>query len=227
LNLEGTWEDNYSTHHTISSDVWLSSSEYGESSYHVSTFDNDAMWAVAQNDASNTYNPEAWSVFDWAMDSAGALYYCQSSYDLATEEDAVGATHADATDLTGGCSTFAWTMLRTALDITGSYVDSYGTAHSVSAFSWTSSSEYGDSSYHVSTADNEGMWLIAQNDASNSYNPEAWSVFDWTMDSTGALYYCQSSFDLATEEEALIADHADATDLDGGCSTFAWTPLTP
>ena len=111
IALEGTWEDNYSTEHTISAFIWHMSSEYGDSSYHVSSFDNEGMWLVAQNDASNTYNPESWSVFDWAVDAEGALYYCQSSYDQATEEEALGAPHADATDLEGGCSTFPWTPL--------------------------------------------------------------------------------------------------------------------
>ena len=30
-------------------------------------------------------------------------------------------------------------------------------------------------------------WLVAQNDSNNSYNPDLWSKFEWTMDSDEVL----------------------------------------
>ena len=66
-------------------------------------------------------------------------------------------------------------------------------------------------------------YLIAENDAGNSYNPGLFSKFEWTMDN-GDLYYCQSAYNAATAADAMNAA-ADATDIAAGCGGFGWTGL--
>ena len=69
---------------------------------------------------------------------------------------------------------------------------------------------------------------MAQNGPDNSYNPSLWSRFDWTYDDTGALYYCQSAYNAATQAEAAAASEPDASAPGlGGCGSFLWTALTP
>ena len=93
----------------------------------------------------------------------------------------------------------------------------------MSPFEWSTSSEWGDSLFHVTDYSNEGSWIVAQNDEYNEYNPLLWSKFEWTWDADGELYYCQSAYDAATEEDAFAAEGADATDLSGGCGGFGWS----
>jgi hypothetical protein len=215
LDLIGTYTDSWGGTQTVTDETWLTG--YG-SLFHISQFDNDAGSLIAQNDSGNAYNPDLFSKFEWTMNNEG-LYYCQSAFDAATEEDAMNAT-ANATDLTAGCGGFGWTELRNELDISGSFLDSWGSTHSIDAFAWI----IGSSSFHVLESDNDLEYLIAQNDSGNGYNPDLFSKFEWTMDNE-AWYYCQSAYNAATAEDAMDAA-ADATDLTAGCGGFAWSSLT-
>ena len=217
LDLTGDYTDSWGGAHSINAFAWTS----GSSVYHISQSDNEANWAVAQNDAANSWNPELWSKFEWTTDANGGWFYCQSAYDAATEEDAMAAA-ADASDLATGCGGFGWSEFRADLDLTGDYTDSWGGAHSINAFAWTS----GSSVYHISQSDNEANWAVAQNDAANSWNPELWSKFEWTTDANGGWFYCQSAYDAATEEDAMAAA-ANTSDLVTGCGGFEWSELTP
>jgi hypothetical protein len=105
------------------------------------------------------------------------------------------------------------------LTIVGDYVDEWGDMHTITEASWTNAG----GTFHISSYDDGAGWLVAQNDAQNEFNPELWSRFEWTW-SGDALYYCQSVFDGATEDDAL-AGSADPADLEMGCSGFAWTHL--
>ena len=113
--------------------------------------------------------------------------------------------------------------MRESLDIEGTWEDEFGSAHDITAFEW-SSVGWGSSLFHISDASNEEGWLVAQNDEDNEYNPELWSKFEWAWDDDGNLYYCQSTYAAATEEDAFAAARTDADDLDGvGCGGFPWT----
>lgn len=105
------------------------------------------------------------------------------------------------------------------LGIVGDYVDEWGDTHTITEASWTNAG----GAFHISSYDDAAGWLVAQNDAQNQFNPELWSRFEWTW-SGDALYYCQSVFDGATEDDAL-AGSADPMDLEMGCGGFAWTHL--
>lgn len=212
----GTYSDAWGGSQTINEDTWADG--YG-AIFHISQYDNNGGFLIAQNDAANEYNPELWSKFQWTT-TDDALYYCQSIYDAATEEDAMGA-NADASDLVTGCGGFGWTELRTELDLTGDFIDNYGTPHSINAFSWMMDT----SIFHILEYSNEEDWAIAQNDSAYSYNPDLYSKFEWMTDSTGAIFYCQSDFDAETAEEAMTAA-ADKADLETGCDGWPWSQLT-
>ena len=137
-----------------------------------------------------------------------ALIACgDKTEDTAMSEDTAVVDTSDTTD---------------ALEFIGSYTDSWGGTLEVTADSITDG--YGNA-FHISTFDNDGNWLVAQNDAANEYFPELWSLFDWTLDGE-QLYYCQAVYDAATADDAQSAAHADSSDLESGCGGFGWTGLT-
>lgn len=116
------------------------------------------------------------------------------------------------------------------LAITGSYVDGFGGKHEVAAETWVQTSDFGEgpksSTFHLTQHDNGKRWVVGQNDEANEFSPSKWSRFDWVT--TGAkLYFCQTTYDAATEAAALAATPADSADLANGCNGFAWSELTP
>lgn len=104
--LIGKYNDNYGGSHIISNTVWFD----GYSLYHITQFDNDKDFIIAQNDKKNGYNPEKWSRFDYVIDGE-KIHICQIAYDKATEADALAADDADRTDLEKGCNGSPWTEL--------------------------------------------------------------------------------------------------------------------
>lgn len=124
--------------------------------------------------------------------------------------------------------TASGTVTGDALQIAGSYVDQWGTEHSISDTDWQQS--FGTASLYafaITQFDNDAQFVIAQNGPSNGYNPDLWSRFDWTDDGMGGLWYCQTAYSAATEDEALMTAPADSSDLAYGCGGFGWTNLTP
>ena len=86
---------------------------------------------------------------------------------------------------------------------------------------------YGDSAYSITQYSNDDMYIIAQNDSNNTYNPIV-ECFDWTVDANNDVYICQIAYDAATEADALNTVAADATDpATGGCGGFTWSLVTP
>jgi hypothetical protein len=218
LEIIGSYVDDYGFDHEITQTEW----ETMGSVFHITQFSNADDYAVAQNDAANAYNPNLWSRFDWTRDANGDLFYCQISYDAATEAAALAATGADRGDLSAGCSGFAWSKLSEPLEIRGNWVDDYGFDHEITQTEWKTMG----SIFHITQFSNVADFAVAQNDAANAYNPNLWSRFDWTRDRGGDLFYCQIAYDAATEEAALAATGADRGDLSTGCSGFAWSKLT-
>jgi hypothetical protein len=107
LEIIGSYTDDFGGSHEISTDTWTMD---GIGVFHLSSFDNEAGYVVAQNDADNEYNADQWSRMDWTYDGDD-LYFCQPVFDAESEEDAVDAPGADADDLATGCGTFAWSQL--------------------------------------------------------------------------------------------------------------------
>jgi hypothetical protein len=111
IEVGGVHVDSWATDITVTDTTWTQVSTVGTSIFAISQFDNADDWAVAQNDAANTYNPNLWSRVDWTT-YQGDLYVCQTAYDAADEATAVATTAADATDpTTAGCGGFSWSLL--------------------------------------------------------------------------------------------------------------------
>jgi hypothetical protein len=112
----------------------------------------------------------------------------------------------------------------TGLAIAGTYTDEFGTEHVVDDVSWTQTFPGSSpTTWTITSYDNDGMFVIAQNSPDDPYNPDLWSRFDWT----GDVHYCQAAFGAATEADALATPRPDDADLEAGCGGFPWTDLTP
>ncbi|MFT4979505.1 MAG: hypothetical protein ACI8S6_005416, partial [Myxococcota bacterium] len=217
LAVSGSYDDAWGSTHLVSAFSW----DIGTSTFAISQADDAGQWAVAQNGADNSWNPELWSRFDWAWDSDSTLYYCQTAYAAASEAEALAAS-ADSSDLSSGCGGFSWTAMRPSLSINGTWTDGWGGGHIVTAWAWTS----GESGYSITESSDDEGWIVAQNGTDNSWNPELWSRFDWTWHTDGTLYFCQTAYAAATEADARATPAADATDpTASGCGSFSWTSL--
>ena len=122
LEIIGSYGDAWGGVHEITGESWTmtyAASDTGSadsvSVFAIASYDNEAEYLVAQNDAANEWNPGLWSRFDWTTDTSGGLYYCQIAYDAASAEDAAAVDTADHADVEAGCNGFAWTAL-TPLD---------------------------------------------------------------------------------------------------------------
>jgi hypothetical protein len=109
IEIAGDWTDEWGSMHTISDTQWQQDADV----YALTSFDNDLAFAVGQNGPDNAFNPDLWSRFDWAWVGTD-LFYCQTSFDAASEADAESTARPDDTDpATGGCGgMFPWTKLN-------------------------------------------------------------------------------------------------------------------
>ena len=228
LAVYGVWDDT-AGFHAVTDHAWLLWASWGTSRYDITQSSAAGGWLVAQNAASNQYNPGQWSKFEW-FQGGGQLYYCQSEFGAVSEAAALAATAADQGNVNGGCGGFAWSTLdatSVAIEVGGVNVDEWATEHTVTDDVWVQASSFGTGIYNISQFDNTDNFAIAQNDASNTLNPSLWSRLDWTW-YQDAFYVCQTAFDAADEAAALATAPADATDPPtGGCGGFSWSNLTP
>ncbi|NOZ01038.1 MAG: hypothetical protein GXP54_04015 [Deltaproteobacteria bacterium] len=112
------------------------------------------------------------------------------------------------------------------LAIAGSWVDDFGGTHLITNDTWTMGASM-SGVFHITSYDNDSHYIIAHNDDANQFSPGLYSRFDWTFFDQ-VLYFCQSSFDAKTEDQALATAAADPTDpTAGGCGGFPWSKLTP
>ena len=110
IAIAGSYTDGWGGDHEITNTSWA---QYGgTTNFAIVSYDNDEQMAIAQNDSANAYNPDLWSRFDWHTDGDGNLWYCQGTYDAATQADAESAAAPDTSDpANSGCGTFSWTQL--------------------------------------------------------------------------------------------------------------------
>lgn len=219
-DVVGNFADNYDGTHTISATKWIN----GTSKYILTKNKTASHYIIAQNGPINPYNPSKYSRFDWVK-SGSDLYYCQSAYNKDSAVDAEAVTTSDSTDLTSGCSGFAWSQISTISDIVGNFTDNYKNPHTVLAAQWFN----GKSEYKLTKSDTTNKFFIGLNSAGNAYNASKYSRFDWTKDSSsGQVYYCQSAYDKATAAGAEAVTTSDSSDpANSGCGGFAWSQLTP
>lgn len=114
IAIAGVYEEDFGAGevavHTITDETWLQESSFGDTLYHLDSWDNDARWAVAQGDETNDFAPGLYAKFTWLWESE-TLYYCTAVFDAASAEDAEAAPGGDESDLETGCSGFPWSRL--------------------------------------------------------------------------------------------------------------------
>jgi len=225
LEIIGRYMDDFDTSHVITKTEWTSRSSYGTSVSHISQYDNEQDFIIAQNDSEKSWNPDKWSRFDYTVKN-GAIYYCQTAYDKETEEEALATPAADKTDpANAGCAGNPWTKLhKDIVEIIGRYADAWGGNHIISNTAWFQPSEWGDSLFHITQFDSVDNVIIAHNDETHPWNPNQWSRFDYIV-KEGKIYYCQITFNKETEEAALAVTTADRNDLAAGCNANPWSEL--
>ncbi len=113
------------------------------------------------------------------------------------------------------------------LEIIGAYADDFGTTHTITADLWTMDFGGDPATFDVLQYSNADDYLVAQNGAGNAFNPGLYSRFDWSS-YQNELYFCQGTFDAASEAEAAAAESPDPSGpTAGGCGGFPWSRLTP
>jgi len=233
LVIAGAYGDGYASHR-IDDEVWV----LGSSLFELLDFSNEEHWAIAHNDPENEYSPGAFSRFDWTIED-GQLYYCQTEFEAASEEEAREAEPSDADDLVTGCAgVFPWSLL-TPISVVGSYTDDFHGTHTITPSAWL----MGDSVFHLLEFSNDETWAVAQNDCANPYSPGLYSRFDWVGGAAGsgagggagaggadaggsAIYFCQTGYNLESAAAASALPPADGSDLAQGCSGYSWSKLT-
>eukprot|EP00729_Bicosta_minor_P015939 gene15939-16233_t len=106
----------------------------------------------------------------------------------------------------------------------GVWVDDYGDTHNITSSCW---SQGRDNNYNIKYTDRNGTFLVAQNDAGNTWDAGEWSRYDWVFNKSIPLPYefgfCMAAWNASTEEGAKQAIGVDYNDLYKGC--FGW-PFT-
>jgi len=226
LTIIGSYADDFGQDHAVTDSSWIITGFGNTSVFNFVSYDNTERTIIAHNAADNPFNPDLWSRFDWTTHE-GELWYCQSVIDGATEDDAraPAAAASDHSPDTTGCAGYAWSRVRTPLNIRGTYEDIYNGTHVITQTTWTQTYPTDTSLFNITTFDNDAGIVIAQNDASNLHLPERWSRLDWVTNDAG-VWYCQASSDSMTEGDAQAATAPDRSDpATSGCSGYSWTRL--
>ena len=114
-------------------------------------------------------------------------------------------------------------------EISGTYTETTGfgdITHVIGPTLWTQTfQDGGQFIFHIKEFDNSADFLLAQNDAANTFSPNLFSRFDWTF-TQNSLFYCQSVFD-APDLDTARAGSADRNNLVSGCGVdnFPWSEL--
>lgn len=196
----------------------------GSSGYQITQYDNDNRFLIAQNDSNNSQYPDQFSRYDWMTGEHGQVWFCHTTGQAASEEAALATAAPDGTDpANGGCGNRHWNILQVMLPIDGTWNDGFAD-HVIEESTWNIG---GNSNFLIRWIAPTEDYLIAQNHWDNPYFPELWSRFDWHIDDTGAVYYCQSAYNAADQAAAEAVTGADASDMTAGCGGFAWSLLTP
>lgn len=208
----------------------VSFSWYDEGDVTITRYDNAEAFLVGQNAADDPFNPDKWSRFDWAPRDEGGYYWCQTVFAADTEEDAATAEPADAGDVATGCGGFPWSVITEGqgpIAIAGAWFDGF-TTHTIDSDVWVQAfGPESSATYAIVSFDNARGVAIAQNDEGNDVAGGLWSRFDFAF-IDGRRWYCTTTYDSATREDAEAAAAADASDpANGGCATFPWSPLDP
>ncbi|MCO4769470.1 MAG: hypothetical protein KDA24_05520 [Deltaproteobacteria bacterium] len=229
FSIFGVFDDGFGSGIAVNDEAWLSWSEFGTSRYDIVSMDEQNQLIIAQNASTNGFAPDLWSRFEWTEEQ-GAGYFCQSVYEGASEQAAIDATPADASDLVAGCGGFGWSALTAdpaRIAIAGVHTDEYTGDNTITDTEWSVMTGDDLARFAITQFDNAAGYAIAQNGSKNTFNADLWTRFDF-VEVDGGWWSCTTAYDAATEADALATAAADATSPStGGCGGFPWTNLTP
>ena len=107
----------------------------------------------------------------------------------------------------------------------GKFTDDYGSTHIVSDTLWSHGSQL---HYRIVKWNEEGQYLIAQNDAANPSDGTLWTRIDWMPLPEMAPYewgFCLSAYKAATAAEAEATLVANRATPRTGCNGFPFTRM--
>ena len=161
-----------------------------------------------------------------AMPDASVGSDAQVSDAVATSDVPVVTDAFVAVDAPLAVDAFVPADAPASIAIAGRYMDEFGGTHVVTNTRWDTSGMGFMLGFRITRFDNTAGVAIAQNDASNMYNPSLFSRFEYFRVGS-ALYMCQSPYDAASEAAAMSAPASDRMNLMSGCGGFGWSVLTP
>jgi len=115
---------------------------------------------------------------------------------------------------------------KSGLNIKGGWVENYGAYITITDTQWYEVASWGTSIYTI--ADFQKKYIIMQNPADDSYNPNLWTKVEYHKQGDG-WGFCKSVYDAATQADALAADTSaiyNSADADAGCNGFGHSVST-
>ncbi|MEZ4459046.1 MAG: hypothetical protein R3E66_04830 [bacterium] len=109
------------------------------------------------------------------------------------------------------------------IEVIGTWTTNFDTTEVITATTWE-----GIAPTSIELYDNTDNFAVLLNGPDDEFNPDKYSLVEWTEIDGDSFYYCTVDFGLDTLDDALnSAEIADPTDLDGeGCGGFSWTKMT-
>ncbi|GAB5534490.1 MAG: hypothetical protein Rubg2KO_07390 [Rubricoccaceae bacterium] len=113
----GEFVDDYGIRYTIGPYAWTqhTSSPHANATVHVTDWNADRQFAIAQNDADNATDAGLWTRIDWVRLDGTDGYtwaYCYAVYDAATRNDAVTAPPSGRKTPRTGCNGFPFSRMK-------------------------------------------------------------------------------------------------------------------
>lgn len=115
----GEFVDDYGIRYTIGPYAWTQhgSTPHSEATYHVTDWNVDRQFAIAQNDADNPSGAGLWTRIDWVRLDGASGYtwaYCYAVYDASTRNDAVTAPPSGREMPRTGCNGYPFSRMKRA-----------------------------------------------------------------------------------------------------------------
>ncbi len=107
----GTFVDDYGIQYKITSSEWV---QIPSSIFHISKWNSEEMYLIAQNDSDNPGDGGLWTRIDWVLLPDMPDYpwaYCLTAYDAQSAE-AAEATQANRDQPRSGCNGFPFSRMK-------------------------------------------------------------------------------------------------------------------
>ena len=116
------------------------------------------------------------------------------------------------------------TTAEQALAIVGSYQDNYGSQVTITEDTYSEQGDGYELEYEIVSFDNDAQFFVVRD--TSAEEGAQYLKYVW-VDEQGDIYNCVAIFGAESEAAASEPDEADRSDLEMGCSGFAWSLWTP